>query len=173
MNDLPDFIAKHRPLFDQEALPAGHEARFLSKLTQQATSKRTLLRRYPYLGIAATIAAILITGLGIREMFTATNRDAFAMRREEKIEARMWRHYQAQMNAITQQINSYTPLLSDTDREQIEDAITILAQNHVPLMETLPAEAPFAVRRAALEGCYDRNLSGMKQIAALLAQTHL
>jgi hypothetical protein len=170
MNNLIDFIAENRTVFDCGQLPEGHEERFLNKIHQCRVQKRPFLRRYPLLNIAAMITIVVVSGLGL---LVATNDSSLAINREMKIEIRMTQKYQSQMNRIEKQIYRYASEMSPSDWEQIEYTIESLAQNRDLLSETLPAEIPFAMRRAAIEAYYDQNLSGMQQIITILKQNYL
>ncbi|MCL2727503.1 MAG: hypothetical protein FWD56_03880 [Bacteroidales bacterium] len=171
MNELKDFIAENRHLFDQEQLPKGHEERFFSKLPQHR-AKHLMVFWRPYQKIAAAAVIIVLVGLGIREFIITSDLNFLSARREMRIETKMLQKYQDQIHIVEEEIMSYASSIPLSDWEQIEYTLIHLSQNRDLILETLPEEMPFAVRRTALEAYYNQNLSGMQQIASLLAQNH-
>ena len=177
MDSLNEFISKHRHLFDQDPLPEGHEERFFQKLPPQSAKRINFIHGKTHghqrlMGIAASVALLLITGIGIWKVVLPANTTPFAIYREQKIEAKILQKYQNQVNIIEQRIKAYASDVPLSDWEQIEYTLELLAQQRNLLAESLPPEIPFALRLAALEAYYSQNLSGFQQIADLLSQNH-
>ena len=169
MNDIRDFIAENRRHFDREPLPNGHEERFFAKLPQHVAPKSGSMPLRQILGVAASVTIIVLGGLGINELSTAPFITHIVQRHQIKVEAKMQQKFQKQIEIIEQEINNYASSMAPSDWDEIEYTLVHLAQNRNLLLEVLPQEAPFALRRAALKDYYDQNLDGMQQIASLLA----
>ena len=160
MNNLEDFIAQNRALFDQEELPQGGEVRFFSRLAQETASRSRKLWRVRLLSTAAAAVLVLAAGWGVKEL--AFNQTA--------VEARMLKQYRQQIEVLRQQVNDYVAVLSPADAEQIVYAVQLCTEELDICSEWLPREVAPAQRREVLKEYYAHHVVGMEQVVSLVMQ---
>ncbi|MCL2501760.1 MAG: hypothetical protein FWE30_06090 [Bacteroidales bacterium] len=157
MKDLEDFIAANRAVFDGEDLPHGHEERFFTKWEAGRLRRRLRLR---FLGAAAAVVLVWLSGWGLREL-------AFS---ESAVEARMLRRYRQEVEVLRQQVGDYVATLSPVYVEQIEYAVQLFTEDLDRCAEWLPLEISPAQRRRVLEDYYAHCIAGMEQMVLLIAE---
>ncbi len=149
MDKLKDFIDTHRAAFDEApTLPAGHEARFLNRLDEEAPV--VTLRKQPrskglYLlyaaSLAAAIALLLLLRFGGTELTATEDPFLTEMRQTATEMAELQTYYHMQMRTVREQMKQLaeqqpTPgvLAIWQESEQILADNLSFEQNELPLL---------------------------------------
>jgi len=160
MDDVRDFIAQNRALFNREELPQGHETRFFTRLAKEMAMSKRKLWSFRLLTTTAAAVLVLLTGWGITVY-------AFS---ESAVEARMLRQYRQQIEVLQQQVNDCVTALAPIEAEHIRYAVQLCTDDLELCAEWLPREISPAQRRETLKNYYAYRLTSMEQVVYLVKE---
>ncbi|MBP5487345.1 MAG: hypothetical protein J6Y06_06960 [Bacteroidales bacterium] len=164
MDNLKEYINQNLESFNDQELPEGHQERFEAMLADDcpATSwKNPVIRRSVWwsVGIAAALAAVFYIGSSDTNDATQiieSNKDWFAGIGNDQFEI---------CNAYYDKVAEFYETLLKTDPEgEMENAIDMIIDETIPLIDQLPEEMEPEARAAVLKEYYGHLLNGLVRI---------
>ena len=164
MDNLKEYINKNLESFNDQELPEGHQERFEARLADaySATSgKKPVIRHSIWwsVGIAAALSAIFIIGrpdTNEPTQIIESNKDWFAGIGNDQFEI---------CNAYYGKVAEFYETMLKTDPVgEMENAIDMVIDETIPLIDQLPEEMEPEARAAVLKEYYSNLLDGLDRI---------
>ena len=164
MDNLKEYINKNLESFNDQELPEGHQERFEARLADaySATSGKKPVIRHSILwslGIAAALAAMFFIGRpenNDETQIIEINRDWFAGIGNDQFDI---------CNAYYDKVAEFYETMLKTDPEgEMENAIDMVVDETIPLIDQLPEEMEPEARAAVLKEYYGNLLDGLVRI---------
>lgn len=164
MDNLKEYINKNLESFNDQELPEGHQEKFESMLGDgyPATSwKKPVIKRSIWwsVGIAAALAAIFFIGRpgnNDETQIIESNKDWFAGIGNDQFEI---------CNAYYDKVAEfYETMLKNAPEGEMENAIDMVVDETIPLIDQLPEEMEPEARAAVLKEYYGNLLDGLVRI---------
>lgn len=164
MDNLEEYIKRNAEDFNSAELPAGHLDRFIKRMdtvTVGEQHRTTKIRRIVWaaIAVAAALAAVIfINRQGIKDdfMITGQNTDWFANVGNSEVE--ICQAYYEKVGEL------YEVILSHHPDGSLDDSISSIAEETIPLLDQLPDEMDPEARAAVLKEYYGDLLDGLERI---------
>jgi hypothetical protein len=164
MDNLKEYINKNLESFNDQELPEGHQERFEARLADAysaTTGKKPVIRHSIWwsVGIAAALAAIFFIGrpdTNEPTQIIESNKDWFAGIGNDQFEI---------CNTYYDKVAEFYETMLKTDPEgEMENAIDMVIDETIPLIDQLPEEMEPEARAAVLKEYYSNLLDGLDRI---------
>lgn len=166
MDNLKEYINQNLESFNDQELPDGHQERFEAMLAddypaQLRKGKNPVIRRSVWwsVGIAAALAAVFFIGrpdTNDATQIIESNKDWFAGIGNDQFEI---------CNAYYDKVAEFYETMLKTDPEgEMENAIDMIIDETIPLIDQLPEEMEPEARAAVLKEYYGNLLDGLVRI---------
>lgn len=158
MDNLRNFIDRHRKEFDTGPMPEGHKERFLARLQQgsgPAPPHRVFPR--PWRLAAVVAAAVLVAGVFLLRRTGPQDPVAYEIT-----------SYNRTLAAMTDDIRDICRR-KGLDTLQVDQVIGNIEGEAIPLYEQLPDELPEKQKASILRRYFDLKLDAVKQLRASIS----